>query len=62
MRQIRERFGMPGIALSGYGMEEDINQSLDAGFLDHIVKPVDLERLKAAIHRAVSPAGAGAHR
>ena len=62
MRQIRERFGIPGIALSGYGMEEDINQSLDAGFLDHIVKPINLESLKAAIHRAVSPAGAGARR
>lgn len=54
MRQIRDRFGIPGIALSGYGMEEDISQSRDAGFVDHIVKPINLEHLKAVIHRVVS--------
>jgi signal transduction histidine kinase/CheY-like chemotaxis protein len=54
MRQIRDRFGIPGIALSGYGMEEDIRQSRDAGFMDHIVKPINLDHLKAAIHRVVS--------
>lgn len=54
MRQIRDRFGIPGIALSGYGMEEDIENSRDAGFLDHIVKPVNVEHLKATIHRIVS--------
>jgi signal transduction histidine kinase len=54
MRQIRARFGIPGIALSGYGMEEDISHSRDAGFLDHIVKPVNLDHLKAAIHRVVA--------
>jgi signal transduction histidine kinase/CheY-like chemotaxis protein len=54
MRQIRDRFGIPGIALSGYGMEEDISNSRDAGFQDHIVKPINLDHLKAAIHRVIS--------
>lgn len=54
MRQIRDRYGIPGIALSGYGMEEDLSRSRDAGFLDHIVKPISLENLEAAIHRVVS--------
>jgi signal transduction histidine kinase/CheY-like chemotaxis protein len=53
MRQIRDRFGIPGIALSGYGMEEDIENSRDAGFLDHLVKPINVENLKATIHRIV---------
>jgi hypothetical protein len=54
MRQIRDRLGIAGIALSGYGMEEDIEKSRDAGFLDHIVKPVNVDYLKATIHRIVS--------
>lgn len=54
MRQIRDQFGIPGIALSGYGMEEDIIKSRDAGFQDHIVKPINLDHLKAVIHRVVS--------
>ncbi|HEX2642412.1 MAG TPA: ATP-binding protein [Thermoanaerobaculia bacterium] len=54
MRQVRDRFGIPGIALSGYGMEEDIRKSQEAGFLDHIVKPVNVDQLKAAIQRAVN--------
>jgi PAS domain S-box-containing protein len=41
--------GLPGIALSGYGMEEDVRQSLEAGFRKHLTKPVNLQRLEAAI-------------
>ncbi len=59
MRQIRDRFGIPGIALSGYGMEEDIENSRDAGFQDHLVKPVNVDHLKAAIHRIMGLAGSG---
>jgi signal transduction histidine kinase/CheY-like chemotaxis protein len=53
MRQVRERYGIPGIALSGYGMEEDIRKSQEAGFLDHITKPVNLDHLRAVIQRVV---------
>ena len=38
-----------GIALSGYGMEEDIRRSRDVGFLHHLVKPVDLNKLDSLI-------------
>ncbi len=34
-----------GIALSGYGMEEDMLRSREAGFFDHLVKPVDFDLL-----------------
>ena len=37
------------IALSGFGMDHDIRQSLDAGFHTHLVKPVHFEKLKGAI-------------
>ncbi|HVF59136.1 MAG TPA: ATP-binding protein [Thermoanaerobaculia bacterium] len=52
MRQLAERFGLRGIALSGYGMEDDVQQSREAGFERHLTKPVDLRSLDAAIRDA----------
>jgi signal transduction histidine kinase len=45
------RAGRPifGIALSGYGMEEDVRRSRDVGFAHHLVKPVDLNKLDSLI-------------
>ena len=40
--------------MSGFGAEEDRRQSREAGFSDHLTKPVDLSRLEAAIHRATA--------
>lgn len=51
MRQIRDRHGIKGIALSGYGMEEDMRRSQEAGFVDHVVKPVNVEQLESVIQR-----------
>ena len=51
MRHIKERSGIPGIALSGYGADEDIRQSRDAGFADHLVKPVNIAALRTAIQK-----------
>jgi CheY-like chemotaxis protein len=41
MTILRERHSLRGVALSGYGMEEDIRKSKSAGFDRHLVKPVD---------------------
>lgn len=49
MRELRERHGLRGIALSGYGMEDDLQRSRDAGFILHLVKPVDFSRLRQAL-------------
>ena len=43
----------PAIALSGYGTEQDIKSSRDAGFREHITKPVDLDRLEQSVRRAL---------
>jgi CheY-like chemotaxis protein len=43
-----------GIAMSGYGSEEDIQQSLAAGYDEHLTKPVDIHRLEQAIQRVTS--------
>lgn len=49
MRLLRARHGLQGIAVSGYGMEEDVAQSRAAGFRYHLTKPFDLERLNQLI-------------
>jgi signal transduction histidine kinase/CheY-like chemotaxis protein len=51
MRAIRARRVVPGIAMSGYGMDEDIRRSREAGFTEHLVKPLDVPQLIDAIHR-----------
>lgn len=54
MRELRERYGLRGIAVSGFGMEDDLRRSREAGFLEHLVKPVDVDKLKAALARAAA--------
>lgn len=56
MRELRLRHGetLRGIALSGYGMEEDIARSRDAGFDDHLTKPVDMVTLEVAMARMLA--------
>jgi CheY-like chemotaxis protein len=54
LRYLRAQQPMRGIAISGFGMDADINKSLEAGFSDHLVKPVKLEKLEAAIARVIA--------
>lgn len=49
MQQLRSRHGLAGIALSGYGMEEDVARSRAAGFQQHLIKPVQLADLRRAV-------------
>ena len=51
MRQLLEKGPVKGIALSGFGMEEDVNRSRQAGFSEHLTKPIDFKQLEAAIAR-----------
>ena len=53
MRELKRDFLLPGIALSGYGMETDILRSQEAGFSAHLTKPVQLATLEEAIQRAL---------
>ena len=54
MRALRAKGNtLPGIALSGYGQEKDIEASRAAGFIIHLVKPVNLSKLKDEIAKAV---------
>jgi PAS domain S-box-containing protein len=49
MTKLREKYGLKGICLSGYGMEEDVARSMAAGFSEHLTKPINFERLEGAI-------------
>ena len=51
MQRLNERRPIAGIALTGFGMEEDIQKSHDGGFYHHLVKPVDLNKLDSIIQK-----------
>ena len=53
MRQLRSRPNLRGIALSGYGMEEDVRKSLDAGFQEHLTKPINIHAVESAVARVM---------
>jgi signal transduction histidine kinase/ActR/RegA family two-component response regulator/HAMP domain-containing protein len=49
MSELQKLYGLNGIALSGYGMEEDVTQSQKAGFVAHLTKPVRIQSLDSAL-------------
>jgi CheY-like chemotaxis protein len=58
VRSLRSRGDrLPAIALSGHGMESDVQRSRAAGFDLHLVKPVDPDRLLEAMAAVVNGAG-----
>ena len=54
MRAIQTDRPLLGIALTGYGMEEDIRKSRDAGFKHHLVKPIDVNMLDSFLQESAS--------
>ncbi|MEY2543669.1 MAG: hypothetical protein QOE81_1130, partial [Verrucomicrobiota bacterium] len=49
MSELRQSKGLLGIALSGFGMETDVDKAHDAGFSEHLTKPINFDRLEQAI-------------
>jgi hypothetical protein len=43
MMQLRAIANVPGIAISGFGNNGDIERSLQAGFSEHLIKPIKLD-------------------
>jgi CheY-like chemotaxis protein len=54
--QLQKIQPIPAIALSGFGMDSDIQHSLAAGFSVHLTKPVNLDQLWKAIIVLTEPA------
>jgi PAS domain S-box-containing protein len=44
----------PAVALTGYGMAEDVERCRQAGFDEHLTKPIDIERLQQTLSRISS--------
>jgi CheY-like chemotaxis protein len=43
-----------GIALTGFGMEQDVRRSREVGFQHHLVKPIDLNKLDSLIQQGAA--------
>lgn len=57
MRELGRRYNLKGIALSGYGMEQDLAQSREAGFIGHLTKPVTFWAIEQAITNFYNASG-----
>jgi PAS domain S-box-containing protein len=56
MHQLAAISPVRGIALSGFGRDEDVQRSRQAGFSAHLTKPINMEQLKATIRQIVDQA------
>ncbi|MDB6152637.1 MAG: hypothetical protein JWL90_1090 [Chthoniobacteraceae bacterium] len=54
MQSASKLYGIAGIAMSGFGMDDDIRRSLEAGFAEHLTKPLDIQHLKQVIQRVLT--------
>ena len=57
LREAQRRFGPRApvaVAMSGYGMPDDRERSLQAGYAAHLVKPVDVDDLMALLCRLLA--------
>ena len=51
LAELSAKYGLCGVAMSGFGSDADLAQSMAAGFVEHLVKPIDATMLDAAIQR-----------
>src|SRR5690349_10735339 len=54
MKEVRTRLPTPGIALSGFGHDEDLRRSREAGFTAHLTKPVNFRALQGLMAQFAS--------
>jgi PAS domain S-box-containing protein len=54
LERVRASCKTPALALSGFGMEEDVTKCREAGFEAHLTKPVNFQKLEAAIWQLTS--------
>lgn len=53
MRELAEKRGLRGIAISAHARQKDIERHLDAGFVAHLSKPIDPQALCDAVGDAI---------
>jgi PAS domain S-box-containing protein len=57
IEKVRETDKTPAIALTGFGMHQDVERAQNAGFDAHLTKPVNLQKLEATIWRLLQDRG-----
>lgn len=56
MAKLGDRRPPRAIAISGFGMAEDVRRSKEAGFAEHVTKPVNIVELRTVIDRVAAGA------
>ncbi|HZJ16690.1 MAG TPA: response regulator, partial [Chthoniobacteraceae bacterium] len=56
MDRLRPQGPVRAIAVSGFGMENDVKKSREVGFLAHLTKPLDFNRLESLLVKTLAPA------
>ncbi|HEY8668227.1 MAG TPA: PAS domain-containing protein [Tepidisphaeraceae bacterium] len=51
IRQLSAVQRVRGLAVSGYGMEDDVRRCREAGFREHLTKPINVQQLEAVVRR-----------
>jgi DNA-binding response OmpR family regulator len=54
MKELAGTHRLRGIALSGFGMEDDVQRAAEAGFARHLTKPVDFDTLLTNIRELLA--------
>ncbi len=54
IRAAKERQALKGIALSGFGMEDDRRNSRESGFDYHLTKPIEFQKLESVLREIAS--------
>jgi PAS domain S-box-containing protein len=57
MAELHDRFGLRGIALTGFGREQAENRPRPKGFITHLTKPVRIQDLESALALAALAEG-----
>ena len=57
IRELRDQYAGRAIALTGFGMEEDVQKTRAGGFAMHLTKPVQFSELTAAIESCFASKG-----
>jgi PAS domain S-box-containing protein len=60
IRAFRAQSTAPAVALTGFGTDDDVRRSVEAGFTAHLTKPVNFEQLERLIEEAVIARAAAA--
>jgi CheY-like chemotaxis protein len=51
MTEAKRTHGIKGVALTGFGMSQDVKRSKEAGFDFHLTKPVDVAELRTVLRK-----------